>query len=221
MKRTVLTAAVCAAVLVLAGRSAQAAAITGVYTAGGATTGTGPWVLTGTSTPATFSFLSFTFNSPVVFSELSDLSVNFESLAGGGAAGSPRLVLRFDADNNGIISGGDRSAVIHMGTSPGFIDTVANLNTWSGYNYIGNNDAGRWDTSAFAGGNPFTTYAAALALLGSTSILRASVVVDTFLPYPDLAIEIDGINAAAVPEPATMGLVGLGLAVAARRRRRG
>jgi hypothetical protein len=56
------------------------------------------------------------------------------------------------------------------GTSPSFNDNDASLDTFSGVNLIGNNDIGRYDTSHFPGGNPFTTYASALALVGSLQV---------------------------------------------------
>jgi len=90
MKRVFVFVVVFAAVLAIPAREASASPITGVYTTGGATTGTGPWLLTATSSPATFSFLSFTFAFPVVFDSFADLS--WTSSRSPAAAGADRHV---------------------------------------------------------------------------------------------------------------------------------
>ena len=124
-----------------------------------------------------------------------------------------RLLL--DADHDNAISGGDLSLTIHLGTAPGYVDTDATLNALSGLNLIGNNDAGRYDTSAFAGGSPFTTYANALALVGDLDVLRLGFVVDTFSPFPDREIQLFSLNGefvtAEVPEPASLTMLAGGL----------
>jgi len=205
---------------------ASAASFTGTYSTGGATTPAGdpdgPWTLTWNT--SSFSSLSRVTNENPDFADVTNLHVIFDSVLGGGAVGSPRLRILLDLDGSGGISGADRSITVHLGTSPSYVDTPTTLDTWSGVNMIGNNDAGRYDTSAFAGGSPFTTYASAVALLGAFDVLRLGVVADTFLPGEN-QLDIFGIEgtfrAVDVPEPATMALLAFGgLAVAGMRRRR-
>jgi hypothetical protein len=220
MFRSSLRAAAAAALFAATAFAAptHAAPLTGTFITSGDVTGTGPWTLTTTGVNA-FGFLGFVLDTPVPFSSLSEFIVNFESLAGGSGGGSPRGRIQLDVDGDTIPDG---SISVYFGTAPSYIDSVASLNTYSGLNFIGNNDTGRYDTSAFGGGSPFTDYASALALLGTASVLRLGVVVDTFQPFPDFTIRIDGISgatAASVPEPGTLLLLGVALAAAARTRR--
>jgi hypothetical protein len=201
------------AALLLMASQADAAALTGTYSTGGDTTGTGPWTLTATS--STFSFVTRVTNENPTFADLTNLNAVLTSVSGGAGGGSPRFRLLLDADHDNAISGGDLSLSIYLGTSPGFVDTDATLNAFSGVNLIGNNDAGRYDTSAFAGGSPATTYADALALVGDLDVLRLGLVLDTFSPFPDRELTLTSLNgeftATAVPEPASLKMLASGL----------
>jgi hypothetical protein len=153
---------------------------------------------------------------------MTDLSVDFVSplfnalmtqtlLNAGGGGGAPRLTLLLDLNANGMVDGSDGQMHIHLGTSPGYVDAPITLNTHSGMNVIGNNDAGRYDTSAFVGGSPFTTYSSANALIGGLQVLRMSVVLDSF-GGADKTLQVMGINAQAVPEASQIIALSLVLA---------
>ena len=143
---------------------------------GNQATGTGPFHVTATNT--TFSYVDFVPNQTFTFDQLDSLFAIFTSNSGGSGGGTPRLSVLLD-DN-----GTPRVMHIYLGNSPAFTDTDAVLNTWSGANLIGNNDAGRYDTSHFSGGSPSTTYANAVALVGSKTVLEIDFVADTFSPFP-------------------------------------
>jgi len=203
--------------------------LTGVYdtrTADGSKTVTpgdtiGPWTLT--STDATASWLRFTFDAPPTFADLTDLSVDFfspelnaqvnsdgpivQALANaGGGGGAPRLTLALDSDGDTFA---DKSLHIHLGSSPSFADAPAALNAFSGMNLIGNTDTGRYDLSG-SGGSNFTDYTAALVLAGPWTVLRGTVFLDSF-GGADKTLGLTAIDGAAVPEPSSLVLAGLGL----------
>jgi hypothetical protein len=200
--------------------SAFAAPITGTYDTGDGSDGnqatplgsSPPYTLTATA--STFSYVLFYPNQAFTFAQLTSFSADFVSNAGGAGGGSPRLRIQLDTNHDTVADG---SISVYLGDSPNYINTDAELNAYSGFNVIGNNDAGRYDTSAFGGGSPFTTYASALALLGSADVLRFGLVLDTFDPYPARNLTFNGFDAefaeaAAVPEPGSIALLGLGFA---------
>src|SRR5262249_48896399 len=138
-----------------------------------------PWQLT--STDSTFSLLRFLVNEHPTFGNVTNITVDFNSpdIASnhGAGGGAPRISVALDTNGDNTADG---NLLIYLGSSPNFNDSPAALNAFSGVNLIGLNDAGRYDTSAFAGGSPFTNYVSALALLGSANVERMSLVVDSF-----------------------------------------
>jgi hypothetical protein len=232
------------AILLATTAGALAAPITGAYdtrTGDGSKTTpagntVGPWVLT--STDSTASWLRRYVNETPTFADLTNLNVVFVSpvlnaqvnsdgpvsqavLNAGGGGGAPRLSLALDSDANTIA---DQFIDIHLGTSPSYVDSPTALTLLSGMNLIGNNDAGRYDLTN-AGGGVFTDYNAALALVGSSQLLRMTVFLDSF-GGADKTLVLDSINGAfsnAIPEPTSIVMLGLAagsLFVVRRRRRR-
>ena len=65
----------------LAINQAFASPVTGHYTLGGDTTGSGPYTMT--STDATYNVLRFIFDTPTTFANLSTLSVDYDAVAAG------------------------------------------------------------------------------------------------------------------------------------------
>jgi hypothetical protein len=146
--------------------------------------GSGPFHLTATN--STFSYVDFVPDQTFTFSQISSLAANFVSNSGGSGGGTPRLVVNLA--NNGAV-------VIYLGNSPNFTDTDAVLNTWSGVNLIGNNDAGRYDLSfAVPVGSPSTTYSAALAAQGSQTVTDIAYVTDTFGAFPSRDETFNGFS---------------------------
>jgi hypothetical protein len=170
MKRLLVALAAFGAMLVAAGIAA-AAGITSSLS-GGAVAGTSSVSLTSdltdTSTANDASSISFTMPAGTTFADLKTLSAEFNPTVGGCGGGSPRFSIELASGKN---------VFVYFGPSPSF--TGCALNTWqSTGNVIGNNDAGRYDTSQVAGGTQVSTYAAALALIGSQQVTKIDLVVD-------------------------------------------
>jgi hypothetical protein len=217
--------------VLIAGASPAAQLVTGTYATGDGSDGnqasplgsTPPYHLTATN--STFSYVLFYPNQTFTFAQLVSLSATFTSNAGGAGGGAPRLRVLLDADSDNDTGspccdndGNDASISIFLGPSPNYVSNDAVLNTYSGFNVIGNNDAGRYDTSGMpTGGSPFTTYSDALAKYGNLNVLRLGYVLDTFGDFPSRDETLNSLNASigtTVPEPGTFGLMGAGLLAA-------
>jgi hypothetical protein len=102
---------------VLLAQSAQAVSLTGTYTTGGATTGTGPWNIS--STDSTFSVLRFVLSTPTAFQNITDLSYGYDANLGGIGGGGPRAVFVFDSNNDTFA---DFDLTVHWGPAGTFVD---------------------------------------------------------------------------------------------------
>ena len=186
---------------------ATVGAVTGTYTFGGETTGAGPYTMTSTDT--TFSVLRFIFDTPVTFADLTNISVDYNAVLGGIGGGAPRLAVVF-AD--------DQYLEINFGPAGSFADpTLGPGNTG---NLLSLTDPGRFDNSGI-GGLFYSDYASALAIAAGFSVVRTSLVLDSF-GGADRNFIINGINVAAIPEPSSYALALAGLALvgfAVRRRK--
>ena len=216
MKKSILLAAA-ALSTAMAMAPASAAALTGTYSTGGSTTGTGPWTMT--STNSTYSLLNFNLSAPVLFQNLADVSVDYISNLGGIGAGTPRLSVQFDLDNNLTP---DAELLVNWGPAGSFADPTTGVAANTG-NLIAMTDVGRYDLSGI-GGSFYTDRAAALALAGNFSVVKLQIIVDSY--NADRNFTINGFSAAsvggAVPEPASWAMMigGFALVGASLRARR-
>ena len=207
MKRLVV-ATVLLTLLSVGARTASAGPLSLTYTTGGATAcAAGPALAcTLTSTDGTSSVLRGVFAAPVLFSDLTTLDFTYNMVQGGIGGGSPRVAL---------VTSTGKQLLLHWGPAGSFADLT--LGAGGTGNLLALFDLGRYDLSGI-GGSAYTDRATALALAGDMSIVRASLVVDSY-GGNDRHIEITGFDvegnstaATAVPEPATLSLLGLGLA---------
>jgi len=124
-------------------------------------------IYTTPSTADDFAYMSFTPSSPLTFSQITNLSTDYAFTLGDCHGGSLRWSVRTSST---------QSVFIYYGAYPNFTDCTS-INQ-SGVNMIGESDL-RYDTSQYAGGTFYDTYANAVALVGSTPIVRASLVIDS------------------------------------------
>jgi hypothetical protein len=170
--------------------------VTGTYNLGPALDGNsatqnanGSFHLVATQAGA-FSYVNYAPNQIFTFAQLNTLSATFTSNAGGSGGGSPRV--KVGLDDNGT----ETFVLIYLGAGPSYVNTSAVLNTYSGTNLIGNSEPEAYDTSAFTGGSPFTTYASADALIGALKVVEFDFVVDTFSPNANRDITFNHFSAA-------------------------
>ena len=131
--------------------------------------------LTNSTTADDASSLSYNLPANTTFADLTQLSTQFDPIAGGCGGGSPRFTLHLASGKN---------VFVYLGPSPNF--TGCALNTWqSSGNLIGNNDTGRYDTSQVQSGTQSNTYSGALSLVGSQVVTSIDLTVDSgwfFIP---------------------------------------
>jgi hypothetical protein len=142
--------------------------------------GTGAFVFESIGSDASpdndYSFVSFTPNATVTFNDITELSSMYAFTLGDCHGGSLRWQVRTSSTQAVYIYYGNPPQFGNGGTggctatSPGGVDQ-------SGDNLIGLLDL-RYDTSQYAGGTFYDTYAHAQTLIGTTPILRASLVLD-------------------------------------------
>jgi hypothetical protein len=168
--------------------------------------------------------LRFVFDTPVQFQNLTNLNVDYNAVLGGIAAGSPRIALVVDTDNDNAADG---QILINWGPPGSFADpTLGPGNTG---NLLALTDLGRYDLSGLpTPGSFYTDRAAALMAAGSFNVLRASIILDSF-GGNDRAFIINSISAAdnsvasSVPEPASLAvwsLIGIAGGVYGWRRKK-
>lgn len=112
-----------------------------------------------------YAFVSFTPSSPLLFSEITELSATYDFSLGNCHGGALRWSVRVS---------NTQSVFIYYGDAPNFTD--CETTNQSGINMISLADL-RYDTSQ-VGGTFYDDYSGALALVGSLPIVRASLVLD-------------------------------------------
>lgn len=132
--------------------------------------GTGPFVFesigSDNETGNDYSYLSFTPAAPVTFNNITGLSAVYAFTQGNCHGGALRWQVRTDANH---------AFFIYYGDSPNFADCTTR--SQSNANMIGLGDL-RYDTSQYAGGTFYDTYAHAQALVGTSQITRVSLILD-------------------------------------------
>ena len=167
--KKLLTALVAAAALTFA--AAPALAADGTTTAGGAAISGGIATLvanTGNATAADdFSAVSVPVPAGLTFGQITQLAAEFNVTDDDCGAGSPRFAIKV----------GDKNVFVYLGPAGTF--TGCAQNAWiSTGNLVGTTDACRVDTSQISPGTQCSTWAAAVALVGSQAVQSVSLVVD-------------------------------------------
>lgn len=167
--RTLLLAAVAAVTLAVA---APALAADGTTTFGAATVTDGVATLvsntSNTDTADDFSGVSVPLPAGLTLAQVTQLAADYNVTNDDCAGGSPRFVINYGTNQN---------MVVYLGPPPTF--TGCAQDTWlSTGNLVGTADQCRVDTSQLSPGTQCSTWAAALALVGSRPINSISIVVD-------------------------------------------
>ncbi len=168
MKRILITTVTALAALAL---SAPALAADGTTTAGGATITGGVATLvanTGnTSATDDFSAASIPVPTGLTFGQITQLAAEYNVTDDDCGAGSPRFAIKV----------GDKNVFVYLGPAGTFSGCAQN--TWlSTGNLVGTTDACRVDTSQISPGTQCSTWAAAVALVGTQAVQSISLVVD-------------------------------------------
>lgn len=114
-----------------------------------------------------FGAVSFTVPAGTTFGSLTNLAAVYSVTDDDCGGGSPRFQVNV----------GGKNVFVYLGPSPNFTGCPANTFTNSG-NLVGTSDACRVDTSQFTGGKQCSTWAEAVALLGSQAVTGIQFAVD-------------------------------------------
>jgi hypothetical protein len=144
------------------------------------------------STDDDFSYLSFQPTSTTMrFSDITDLTADYAFTLGDCHGGSLRWSVRVDGDGDGVNDGAptDPAVFIYYGAYPEFGNSGMNGCTptsvagedSSAHNMLAadRTDDLRFDTSQFAGGTFYDSYANALTLTGGSRVLNATLALDS------------------------------------------
>lgn len=181
MKRIIVTGLVVlvAAVLAPAAVAATATPFGGATVTDGILTlvsNTGDASATNDASGATFSDTGVT-----TFSTITHLSAEFNVTDDDCLAGSPRFQIRVDTPS----AVEDKNVFVYLDPTPTASGGCA-VSTWlSTGNLIGSTTNGQYDTSQIQPGTQVTTYAQALALVGSYPVTGISLVVDSGWAFTD------------------------------------
>jgi hypothetical protein len=167
MKRLLFVLAVMSGLVVAAPGVAAAA-----YTLSGTATIQGDNVrlvsdFSDTTAANDFGLVSFTVPAGTTFGSLTNLAAVYSVTDDDCGGGSPRFQINV----------GGKNVFVYLGPSPTFTGCTANTFTNSG-NLVGASDACRVDTSQFDGGKQCSTWAEAVALLGSQAVTGIEFAVD-------------------------------------------
>lgn len=177
MRRLVTTAAVTvfAAFLAPAALAATASPFGGATVSGGILTLVSNTGDAGTAND--ISGASFSGTGVSTFSSLTALSAELDVTDDDCKGGSPRFQVRVQTPS------GEKNVFVYLGPTPSFTGCSQNVWIASG-NLIGSTD-GRFDTSQVQSGTQVSTYAQALALVGSYQVTGISLVVDSGWAFDD------------------------------------
>lgn len=114
-----------------------------------------------------FGAVSFTVPAGTTFGSLTNLAAVYSVTDDDCGGGSPRFQVNV----------GGKNVFVYLGPSPNFTGCAANTFANSG-NLVGTSDACRVDTSQYAGGKQCSTWAEAVALLGSQAVTGIQFAVD-------------------------------------------
>ena len=168
MKKLLISTVTALAALAFA---VPALAADGTTTEGGATISGGTATLVANTGNASatddYSVVSFPVPSGLTFGQITQLAAEYNVTDDDCGAGSPRFAIKV----------GDKNVFVYLGPAGTFSGCAQN--TWlSTGNLVGTTDACRVDTSQISPGTQCSTWAAAVALVGSQAVQSVSLVVD-------------------------------------------
>jgi hypothetical protein len=120
---------------------------------------------------------TFTGTGVTTFSSIATLSTEFNVTDDDCSGGSPRFQIQVQTPS------GAKNVFVYLGPAPSFTGCSPNVWIASG-NLVGTTD-GRFDTSQVQAGTQVSTYAQALALVGSFQVTGISLVVDSGWAFAD------------------------------------